>query len=49
MSGIGWDGQRLYVFPELDLVVAQHCGDDYKSGAEQRRINDAEIVLPGFV
>ena len=52
VGGIGWGGQRLYVFPALDLVVAQHCGNYNKSGTEQRRINDAiitEIVLPGLV
>ena len=52
MGGIGWGGQRLYVFPELDLVVAQTCGNYDKPATEQRRINDAiisEIVLPGFV
>jgi CubicO group peptidase (beta-lactamase class C family) len=52
MGGIGWGGQRLYVFPELDLVVAQNCGNYDKPATEQRRINDAiigEIVLPGFV
>ena len=38
-----------YVFPALDLVVAQYCGNYHKPGTEQRRINDAiiaEIVLP---
>jgi CubicO group peptidase (beta-lactamase class C family) len=52
IGGIGWGGQRLYVFPALDLVVAQHCGNYNKPGTEQRRINDAiisEVVLPGFV
>ena len=52
VGGIGWGGQRLYVFPALDLVVAQCCGNYDKSGTEQRRISDAiigEIVLPGFV
>jgi hypothetical protein len=52
VGAIGWGGQRLYVFPKLDLVVAQHCGNYNKPGTEQRRINDAiitEIVLPGFV
>jgi len=42
----------LYVFPDLDLVLAQHCGNYDKPGTEQRRINDAiitEIVLPSFV
>jgi hypothetical protein len=32
--------------------VAQTCGNYYKPGVEQRRINDAliaEVVLPGFV
>lgn len=50
IGGIGWGGQRLYIFPALDLVVAQHCGNYNKSGAEQRRINDAiigDVVLPG--
>src|SRR6516165_3601531 len=49
VGGIGWGGQRLYVFPALDLVVAQYCGNYDKPGAEQRRINDAiitEIILP---
>ena len=44
--------QRLYVFPALDLVVAQYCGNYDKPNTEQRRISDAiigEIVLPGFV
>jgi CubicO group peptidase (beta-lactamase class C family) len=52
VGAIGWGGQRLYVFPKLHLVVAQHCGNYNKPGAEQRRINDAiitEIVLPGLV
>jgi CubicO group peptidase (beta-lactamase class C family) len=52
MGGIGWGGQRLYVFPELDLVVAQLCGNYDRPNTEQRRINDAiiaEIVLPSFV
>ena len=51
-GGIGWGGQRLYVFPELDLVVAQHCGNYDKPGTEQSRINSAiiaEVVLPSFV
>lgn len=52
VGGIGWGGQRLYVFPELDLAVAQYCGNYEKPLKEQRRINDAiitEIVLPDFV
>jgi CubicO group peptidase (beta-lactamase class C family) len=52
VGGIGWGGQRLYAFPELDLVVAQLCGNYDKPNTEQRRINDAiiaEIVLPSFV
>ena len=52
VGGIGWGGQRLYLFPALDLVVAQNCGNYHKPGTEQRRVNDAiitEIVLPGVV
>jgi len=52
VGGIGWGGQRLYIFSGLDLVVAQYCGNYDRSGMEQRRINDAiigEVVLPGFV
>ncbi len=52
VGGIGWGGQRLHVFPALDLVVAQHCGNYNKPGREQGRINDtiiSEVVLPGFV
>ena len=52
IGGIGWGGQRLYLFPALDLVVAQNCGNYHKPGTEQRRVNDAiitEIVLPGVV
>jgi CubicO group peptidase (beta-lactamase class C family) len=52
VGGVGWGGQRLYVFPKLDLVVAQNCGNYDKPGTEQRRVNDAVIagiVLPAFV
>ena len=52
LGAIGWGGQRLYVFPALDLVVAQHCGNYSKPGREQLRINEAiigEVVLPSFV
>ena len=52
VGGIGWGGQRLYVFPDLNLVVAQFCGNYGKPLTEQRRINNAivtEIVLPSFV
>jgi CubicO group peptidase (beta-lactamase class C family) len=51
-GGIGWGGQRLYVFPELELVVAQNCGNYGKPGREQQRVNNAiisDIVLPAFV
>ena len=50
-GGIGWGGQRLYLFPALDLVVTQCCGNYDRPAAEQRRINDAvvdEVVLPGL-
>jgi CubicO group peptidase (beta-lactamase class C family) len=52
MGGIGWGGQRLYVFPALDLVVAMNCGNYRKSGPEQSRVGTVvltEVVLPSFV
>jgi len=52
VGGIGWGGQRLHVFPRLDLAVAQCCGNYGRPGIEQSRINNrvvAEVVLPGFV
>jgi len=51
VGAIGWGGQRLYVFPALNLVVVQYCGNYDKPGAEQRRINEAiitDVVLPSF-
>jgi len=38
VGGIGWGGQRLYVFRELDLVVAHYCGN------YQKPINAASTV-----
>jgi hypothetical protein len=52
VGGIGWGGQRLFVFPALDLVVAMNCGNYCKSGLEQNRVNTVvltEVMLPGFV
>jgi CubicO group peptidase (beta-lactamase class C family) len=52
VGGIGWGGQRLQVFPKLDLVVAQNCGNYGKSGQEQTRVTNAvltEVVLPAFI
>jgi CubicO group peptidase (beta-lactamase class C family) len=51
-GGIGWGGQRLQVFLDLDLVVAMNCGNYRKTGIEQTRVNNAvleEAVLPAFV
>jgi CubicO group peptidase (beta-lactamase class C family) len=52
VGGIGWGGQRLFVFPALDLAVAMNCGNYRKSLMEQNRIIDAVVtvtVLPSFV
>jgi len=52
VAGIGWGGQRLFVVPGLDLVVAMNCGNYRKPGMEQSRIAGVllgEIVLPSFV
>ncbi len=38
-GGIGWGGQKLYVFPEADVVVAMTCGNYPKPGIEQNRVN----------
>ncbi|MBV9154179.1 MAG: beta-lactamase family protein [Alphaproteobacteria bacterium] len=51
-GGIGWGGQKLFVFPALDLVVAMNCGNYRKPLLEQNRVNMAvltEVVLPSFV
>jgi CubicO group peptidase (beta-lactamase class C family) len=50
-GGIGWGGQKLYVFPGLDLVVAMNCGNYSKPGAEQNRVNVAvlnDVVFPSL-
>lgn len=50
-GGIGWGGQKLYVFPGLDLVVAMNCGNYRKPGIEQNRINVAvltDVVFPSL-
>jgi hypothetical protein len=52
VGGIGWGGQRLHVFPALDLVVGMNCGNYRKPGPEQGRVNGVvltEVVLPSFV
>jgi CubicO group peptidase (beta-lactamase class C family) len=50
-GGIGWGGQKLYVFPGLDLVVAMNCGNYGKLGMEQNRVNLAvlnDVVFPSL-
>ena len=52
VAGIGWGGQRLFVLPDLDLVVAINCGNYNKPIMEQSRLAGvllSEIVLPSFV
>ena len=51
IAGIGWGGQRLYVLPARDLVVAMNAGNYGLSGIEQARIAATvmtEAVLPGI-
>lgn len=47
IGGIGWGGQRLFVLPDLDLVVAMNCGNYRRSGREQGRV--AFTLLAGVV
>jgi CubicO group peptidase (beta-lactamase class C family) len=52
IGAAGWGGQRLYVMPAADLVVAINCGNYWKSGADQRRVTDVllkELVLPAVM
>jgi CubicO group peptidase (beta-lactamase class C family) len=49
IGGIGWGGQRLFVLPDLDLVIALNCGNYRKSSTEQNRVSGtiiAAVVLP---
>ena len=51
-GGIGWGGQKLYVFPGPDLVVAMNCGNYRKPGMEQNRVNLAvlnDVVFPSLL
>jgi CubicO group peptidase (beta-lactamase class C family) len=50
-GGIGWGGQKLYVFPDAAIVVAMLCGNYRKPGAEQTRVNLAvlnEVIAPSL-
>ncbi len=50
-GGIGWGGQKLFVFPDADIVVAMLCGNYRKSGSEQNRVNLAvlnEVIAPSL-
>src|SRR5262249_176308 len=49
IAGTGWGGQRLFLMPTLDLVVAMNAGNYHLPRPEQRRIANAvltELVLP---
>src|SRR5262245_1577631 len=51
IAGTGWGGQRLFLMPALDLVVAMNAGNYHRSRPEQRRIAYAvltELVLPAI-
>jgi CubicO group peptidase (beta-lactamase class C family) len=52
ISAVGWGGQRLFIMPGLDLVVAMNSGNYSKPGMEQRRVADVllrELVLPAVM
>jgi CubicO group peptidase (beta-lactamase class C family) len=49
IGGFGWGGQRLFILPDLDLVIAINCGNYRKSPEEQNRVTGslvAAVVLP---
>ncbi|WP_421995888.1 serine hydrolase domain-containing protein [Reyranella sp.] len=49
IGGIGWGGQRLYVLPDLELVVGINCGNYRKTGRQQSDVTGAilvAVVLP---
>lgn len=49
IGGFGWGGQRLFVVPDLDLVVGMNCGNYRESPEEQNRVTGAifiAVVLP---
>jgi len=49
IAGTGWGGQRLFLMPTLDLVVAMNAGNYHRPRLEQRRVSYAaltELVLP---
>ena len=51
IAGTGWGGQRLFLMPALDLVVAMNAGNYHRPRPEQRRIAYAiltELVLPAI-
>ena len=51
ISAVGWGGQRLFLVPALDLVVAINAGNYRKPGVEQRRVANVlltELVLPNI-
>ncbi|HSR81801.1 MAG TPA: serine hydrolase [Hyphomicrobiaceae bacterium] len=51
ISGVGWGGQRLFLVPALDLVVAINAGNYRKPGVEQRRVANVvltELILPNI-
>jgi len=47
IAAIGWGGQRLFILPRLELVVAMNAGNYGLSGIEQSRI--AATVMTGAV
>jgi CubicO group peptidase (beta-lactamase class C family) len=49
VGAIGWGGQRVYVVPSLDVVVAMNAGNYRRSLDDQRVVVDTlmtELVLP---
>ena len=52
IAGTGWGGQRLFLMPALDLVVAMNAGNYHMPRVEQRRVAYGvltELVLPAVL
>jgi CubicO group peptidase (beta-lactamase class C family) len=51
VAAVGWGGQRLFLLPDVELVVATHFGNYRRPGLEQGQIANrvvTDLVLPAL-